>query len=138
MNGRTCTALLMAVLLAGCSHTGQRDDDLPLPERLAKMGYRQGEAVDAIQSYRVDGWQYLDKTHILLDDGPGRAHLVTFSRPCRNLNFSNTLGFSTTVGSLTRLDRIVSRDSSGFPEHCQIGELHRLEKVPKVGADSPR
>ncbi|TBU94422.1 DUF6491 family protein [Phytopseudomonas dryadis] len=119
--------------LAACSPSPLRDESLPLAERLASLGYRQGEPVEAIQGYRVDGWQYLDKTHIILDDGPGRAHLLTFSRPCRNLSFSNTLGFSTTVGSLTRLDRIVSQDGSGFPEHCLIGEMHRLEKLPKPG-----
>lgn len=126
--------LFAGLALAACSQSPVHDESLPLPERLAKLGYREGEPVDSIQSYRIDGWQYLDKTHIILDDGPGRAHLVTFSRPCRNLSFSNNLGFSTTVGSLTRLDRIVSRDSSGgFPEHCLIGELHRLERVPKPG-----
>lgn len=125
-------ALLVAgFALVACSQSPTRDESLPLPERLAHLGYQQGEPVNSIQGYRIDGWQYVDKTHIILDDGPGRAHLVTFSRPCRNLNFSNTLGFSTTVGTLTRLDRIVSSDSSGFPEHCLIGELHRLERVPK-------
>lgn len=134
MNRCRYTALaFVGLALAACSHSPARDESRTLPERLAYLGYQQGEPVNSIQGYRIDGWQYVDKTHIILDDGPGRAHLLTFSRPCRNLNFSNTLGFSTTLGTLTRLDRIVSSDSSGFPEHCLIGEMHRLEKVPRSG-----
>lgn len=124
---------LLTLLLGACAQSPARDENLPLEQRLASLGYRQGEVVDALQRFDIDGWQYLDKTHIILGDGPGRSYLVTFSRPCRNLNVSNGLGFSTTVGLLTRLDRIVSSDGSGFAEHCLIGELHRLEKVPKPG-----
>ncbi|SDH80719.1 hypothetical protein SAMN05216588_107254 [Pseudomonas flavescens] len=125
--------MLLTLLLGACAQSPARDESLPLEQRLAGLGYRQGEGVDAVQRVAIDGWQYLDKTHIILGDGPGRSYLITFSRPCRNLNFSNSLGFSTTVGSLTRLDRIVSSDGSGFAEHCLIGELHRLEKLPKPG-----
>jgi hypothetical protein len=107
---------------------------LPLEERLATLGYRQGEPVKSVWQIDIDGWQYLDKRHMVLGTGPGRTYLIEFSYPCRNLNFSNRIAYSTTVGTLTTLDKIVSIDSGGFPEHCLIGEIYRLEKVPRVKA----
>jgi len=131
LSRRVCLWCL-GVLLAGCGQHARYDESLPLDQRLAALGYQRGEAVRSIGSVDLDGWQYLDKQHLLLGRGPGRAYLLTFSRPCNNLHFSNTLGFTTTVGVLTRLDRVVSRDSSGFPEHCLIEQIHRLDRMPKT------
>ncbi|MDH1265081.1 DUF6491 family protein [Pseudomonas sp. GD03944] len=127
------SALCLATVLSACGHSPARDEGLPLDEHLSRLGYRQAEAVESVQRFDIDGWQYLDKQHIVVGHGPGRSYLLTFSRPCRNLSFSNTLGFSTTVGVLTRLDRVVSTDGSGFPEYCLIETIHRLEKVPRSG-----
>jgi len=126
--------LLSSLLLAACSQQSLRDESLPLEERLAALGYRQGEPVKSVWYVDIDGWQYLDKRHMVLGTGPGRAYLIEFSYPCRNLNFSNRIAYSTTVGSLTTLDKIVSTDSGGFPEHCLIGQIYRLEKLPRVKA----
>lgn len=126
--------LLASMLLSACSQQALRDETLPLAERLAVLGFRQGEPVKSVWQVDIDGWQYLDKSHMVLGSGPGRSYLVEFSHPCRNLNFSNRIGYSTTVGSLTALDKIVSIDTGGFPEHCLIGEIYRLEKVPRVKA----
>lgn len=126
--------LMAALLLAACSQQALDDESLPLEERLAMLGLRQGEPVKSVWQVDIDGWQYLDKRHMVLGTGPGRTYLVEFSYPCRNLNFSNLITYSTTVGSLTTLDKIVSTDSSGIAEYCLIGEIYRLEKLPKVKA----
>jgi hypothetical protein len=134
-NLKTAVSLLVsALLLAACGQQSLRDESLPLEERLATLGYRQGEPVKSVWQIDIDGWQYLDKRHMVLGTGPGRTYLIEFSYPCRNLNFSNRIAYSTTVGTLTTLDKIVSIDSGGFPEHCLIGEIYRLEKVPRVKA----
>lgn len=127
-------SLVASMFLAACSQQALRDETLPLADRLAMLGFRQGEPVKSVWRVDIDGWQYLDKSHMVLGTGPGRSYLVEFSYPCRNLNFSNLITYSTTVDSLTTLDKIVSTDSSGFPEYCLIGEIYRLEKVPKVEA----
>lgn len=126
--------LVSAQLLAACGQQSLRDESLPLEDRLATLGYRQGEPVKSVWRTDIDGWQYLDKRHMVLGTGPGRSYLVEFSYPCRNLNFSNLITYSTTVGALTTLDKIVSLDSGGFPEHCLIGNIYRLEKLPRVKA----
>lgn len=128
------SSLVASMFLAACSQQALRDETLPLADRLAMLGFRQGEPVKSVWRVDIDGWQYLDKSHMVLGTGPGRSYLVEFSYPCRNLNFSNLITYSTTVGSLTTLDKIVSTDSSGIPEYCLIGEIYRLEKVPKVKA----
>ncbi|MFV3304000.1 DUF6491 family protein [Pseudomonas sp. NY15181] len=126
-------AILLAAisLLAACSHSSLHDDQLPLDQHLEKLGLRQGDAVKSIPVRDTEGWQYLDKGHIVLGQSPGRRYLVTFSAPCNNLGFSNRLNISNTVGSVTTLDRIISVDSAGIPEPCLIGQLHELERVPK-------
>ncbi|MBO3274907.1 DUF6491 family protein [Pseudomonas schmalbachii] len=124
---------LLAVipLFAACSHSSLQDQNLPLDQHLAKLGYRQGETVKSVPYWYVDGWQYLDKSHITLGQGPGPAYLVEFSSPCNNLDNGSRLSFSTTVGALTKLDRIVSIDFAGIREACLIGEMYRLERIPK-------
>lgn len=126
--------LLVGALLAACGQQSLRDEALPLEDRLAALGYRQGEAVKSLWRTDIDGWQYLDKRHMVLGTGPGRSYLIEFSSPCRNLNFSNRISYSTTAGALTTLDKIVSIDSGGFPEHCLIGQIYRLEKLPRLKA----
>ncbi|MDF3932596.1 DUF6491 family protein [Pseudomonas citronellolis] len=122
--------LAALALLAGCAHSSLHDDELPLEAHLAKLGLRQGEAVKSIPVWDTQGWEYLDKGHIVLGQAPGRRYLVAFSSPCNNLSFSNRLNISNTVGAVTPLDRIVSVDSAGIPEPCLIGQLYRLERMP--------
>lgn len=129
-NVRSAAMLAVAVLLAACSQSGLRNDELPLDQHLERLGYRQGETVKSIPVWETQGWEYLDKGHIVLGHAPGRRYLVAFSSPCDNLSFSNRLNIGSTVGAVTRLDRILSYDSSGIPEPCLIGELYRLERIP--------
>lgn len=124
--------LLAAALLLACAQSPVRDESRSLDERLAGLGYRQGEPVDSILQYDIDGWEYLDPHHIVLGHRPGRAYLVELSSPCRNLAFGSPLGYSTTVGSLTKLDKIITTDVGGFPEHCLIRDIHRLERLEKA------
>ncbi|SDP20754.1 DUF6491 family protein [Pseudomonas jinjuensis] len=124
--------LLMAIPLFTACSSSPPSDQLPLDQHLAKLGYRQGEAVQSIPYWNFDGWQYLDKSHITIGQGPGPVYLVEFSAPCNNLGNSNRISTSTTVGSLTKLDRIISVDFAGIPEPCLIGDLYKLERVPKA------
>jgi hypothetical protein len=117
-------------LLAACAGQPYRDESLPLEERLAALGFRQGEAVDSIPRFNINGWQYLDNRHITLDSGVGRTFLIVFTTPCYNLNANNRIGYSTTGGSLTRLDKIISTDN-GMPQACLISDIYRLEKLSK-------
>lgn len=126
--------ILAYSLLIACGQTPLRDQSLPLDQHLAQLGYRQGEPLREVLIFNINGWEYLDKSHMALRTGPSRAVLVEFTRPCRNLAFSNTIGYSSINGSLSKRDKVVSGDGSGFIEHCLIEEIYRLEKVEKPSA----
>jgi uncharacterized lipoprotein YmbA len=66
--------LVSALLLAACSQQPLRDESLPLEERLATLGYHQGELVKSVWYVNVHAWQYLDKRHMVL--GSGRDALI--------------------------------------------------------------
>lgn len=121
------TSILGVVMIAGCTTTAHEGETTA--EHLARLGYEQGEALESIRRYDISGWGYIDRQHITLDGGPGRRYLISFRSPCNNLAFGNTLAYSTTVGALTRLDKIISIDTGGLPEHCPIDRIYKLEKV---------
>lgn len=127
-------AMLLAstlLCLSACSQTPLEEEPplRPLAERLAQLGYQQAEPIDAIQRYDIERWQYLDPQHILVDSGPQRAFLIRFVRPCRNLRFDNAMGYTDTLGRLTRHDKVLSAGTSGVPESCLIDELFRLKRL---------
>jgi len=112
---------VLLCLLAACARQPYLDESLPLEDRLAQLGLRQGEAVDSILEVAP---------HITLDSGVGRNFLIAFTNPCYNLKANNRIGYSTTGGSLTRLDKIISVDN-GMPQACLVGDIYRLEKIAK-------
>ena len=121
----------MCLFLTGCAGGEVPDENLPYDQRLAKMGYQQMEPVKEVRTHLISGWQPVDEHHMVLDAGPGRGFLVEFSRPCRSLKFGSRIAYSTTLGRLTRLDRIMVSDTPSFPEACLIEELYRLERIKK-------
>ncbi|WP_457787816.1 DUF6491 family protein [Pseudomonas sp. PL-6] len=123
-------ALSLALALGACTQR-PAPEALPLDERLQQLGYRQGESLRSVLRHDLDGWQYLDKQHLLFGRGPGRAYLVSFTRPCNNLNFSSLLSYRTTLGMLTPLDHILVHDQGGFAEPCLIDEIHALERIAR-------
>ncbi|MGY4532121.1 hypothetical protein ACVW0Y_001245 [Pseudomonas sp. TE3786] len=126
ITGLTC----LLGLLAACAQQPYLDESLPLEERLALLGLRQGDAVNSIAGININGWQPLDTRHITLDAGVGRDYLIVFSRPCYNLNANNRIGYSASGGTLTRFDKIVSIDN-GMRQSCPIGDIYLLEKLAK-------
>lgn len=123
--------LMGAVPLAACSPLATRDEPLALEARLASLGYRQAEPVRAVAHAEIDGWRYLDRRHMVLGLGPGRAYLLEFASPCRNPNVNDLIGYSARGGALTPRDKLVSTDSAGLGEHCLIGQIYRLERLRK-------
>ncbi|MDR6233142.1 DUF6491 family protein [Pseudomonas oryzihabitans] len=123
------TALLLAaaVLLAGCA---ARPFGPPtLDDRLAELGYRQGAPVDTILGFDLSGWHYLDSRHLALGTGLGRAYLVDFVVPCRNLAAGNRLGYRSRAAGLRPGDFLVSTDARGSRLDCPIGGLYRLDPL---------
>lgn len=113
------------LLLAGC--VGRPFAPPTLDDRLADLGYRQGAAVDTILGFDLSGWHYLDTRHLALGTGLGRAYLVDFAVPCRNLAAGNRLGYRSRAAGLRPDDFLVSTDARGNRLECPIGGLYRLD-----------
>lgn len=130
---KTPLLILVVALLAGCASSERvRNAELPLDQHLAKLGLSQGAPVDSVTRYDIDDWDYLDKRHIVLGRAPGRRYLLEFTRDCDRLDFSSTIGYSSTVGLLTHLDHITVFDGmGGVPQTCQIEKLYQLERLDK-------
>jgi hypothetical protein len=120
-------ALLGLVLLAGCA---VRPFGPPtLDDRLAELGYRQGAPVATILGFDLSGWRYLDSRHLALGTGLGRAYLVDFAVPCRNLAAGNRLGYRSRAAGLQAGDALVSTDARGNRLECPIAGLSRLDPL---------
>lgn len=119
--------LVAVVLLAGCA--GRPFATATLDDRLADLGYRQGAVLDTILGFDLSGWHYLDTRHLALGTGLGRAYLVDFAVPCRNLATGNRLGYRSRAAGLRPGDFLVSTDTRGNRIECPIGGLYRLDPL---------
>ena len=119
-------ALAIGFSVASCAHQGA---PLSLEQQLAERGYTQGEAVRDIQNYRVDGWNYLDSQHLIINTGPSDRYLVTLRTHCHALSSTESIVFTDTAGRLTRFDSVVVEDSAGLRRDCPIEALEKLQKL---------
>ena len=119
--------LLPAVLMVACATASNRPPNFE--QRLADNGYVLGEQVERIMQYRLDGWSYLDPTHLIMQTGPSTQYLVSLAYRCSDLGSAEDIAFTTTAGQLTRYDSLLVNSAGGVVERCYIQSLRRLEKV---------
>lgn len=100
-----------------------------LGAKLSELGYEQGEKVDRIEHYRVNGWNYIDDQHIVIYAGPGNRFLITTLNDCRDLSSTENIGFTTTTSSLTKFDKLVVRGAGGMVQNCPITQINALTKT---------
>lgn len=114
------------VAFSGLAHAEPTQN---LSGRLNKLGYEQGEIVDRVEHYRVNGWNYIDDQHIVIYAGPGNRFLITTLNYCRDLSSAENIGFTTTTSSLTKFDKLVVRGAGGIVQNCSITEIRTLTKT---------
>jgi len=119
-------AWLIGALL-GCATSAE--SPLTVYQELDKRDLRIAEPVDRIQNYRISGWNYLDREHLILLDGVNRKYLVTLDRPCYGLQTNEVIAHTSTTSVLTTFDKFLVRDVGNVVEQCYIESLHRLEKT---------
>ncbi len=117
------TAIFSSTVYAG-------SDDTFLT-KLNELGYEQGETVDRVEHYRVNGWNYIDDRHIVIYAGPGHRFLITTLTDCRDLSSAENIGFTTTTNSLTKFDKLIVRGVGGIVENCALSEIRSLIKLRK-------
>ena len=105
------------------------DWGLTLEERLAKRSYKIGAPVERIQNYKLDGWNHVDREHLIIISDPSRYYLVSLNNSCYNLVTAEDIAITSTAGQLTRFDHLLVRDNSNFLQRCYISSLHELHKL---------
>ncbi|MDB6061588.1 MAG: hypothetical protein JWM78_1691 [Verrucomicrobiaceae bacterium] len=125
--GLFTSAILLGDVIAGS--VALADEASTLDTKLTKLGYAQGDVVDNIRDYRIDGWNYLDDKHIMIYSGASSRTLITLQTSCYELSGAENLGFSTTARNLTKFDKVVVRGPGGIPRQCQISEIRQLNST---------
>ncbi len=134
----TChSTVVLAFLLAACAGPGSGEPPLTLEQRLQSSGLRQGESVSVIRGFRLSSWTYLDETHIQVSSAIGDDYLITFHMPCWGLQTADAIAHTSTVGALSRHDRILARSAS-MPVNCSIRDIHALEPISKTDPQGER
>ena len=103
-----------------------------LADKLAKQHLVQGEVVDSINNYTLDGWNYVDDNHIVINTGPSKRYLITLMSSCHDLSSVDNIAFTTTVNRLTKFDKLMVRGISGMVQHCPITQINELTKTKKA------
>jgi hypothetical protein len=117
---------LAAALLAACASGPPRVDTNQTLERYQSYA---GEPVDRFSFTRIDSWEALDDSHIVLRSGRD-GYLLTVYATCRDLRYANAIGVVSAMGhTLSRFDKIkVGRDT------CPIREIRPLD-IGQMKAD---
>lgn len=101
-----------------------------LEQKLAQQGYRLNGSVARVQNYSIDGWHFVDDTHLVFSAGPSRDFLITTLTPCSSLRGADQIGFTSTGTEVTTFDKIVVR-AIGFTDQCPIKSIDELKRVKK-------
>ena len=68
------------------------------------------EPVDSFYlQHRLDGWRAVDEDTLLVWATPFRPYLIELTRRSPDLRFSETIGVTSTVGTVTRFDSVLVR-----------------------------
>jgi len=114
-------ASLAPALLAACSAFGPRESDAQVLSRYVEHA---GPPIEKFTYLgRIDGWQSLSRTQLLLHTGVNSAYLLTAAQPCSNLRFANAIG-------ITRTGQTVSRRFDSVlvgKERCMITQIRPVD-----------
>jgi len=138
MNTRTLLLLVViSLLLLGCGGApavvGDRSAGAPggeavLADRLDELGYSSKTEIKRLSNFRLNGWSYVDAYHVIINAGPSRNYLVRFRVRCYDLRQAQSVGFSTTVGSISRGDKMIVRDFGERLQDCWVDSIFELTR----------
>lgn len=120
----------IALALGACAATPEAATGPTLDQKLEKLGYKQGDSVQSIIHYSIDGWNFIDDEHLVFNSGPSRDYLITTLVPCHGLRGADKIAFTTTSMDVTTLDKLIVRDA-GFSDQCPIKSIHELKRIKK-------
>lgn len=133
VRNRTWLAIALAVLLGACATPNEGPKPLGLDQQLSELDYVMGPPIDRIRNYQLSGWNYVDNYHFIMRAGVRDHYLITLRSYCPDLSTATSIGFTTTVGSLSTADAVLVRGPGNILDRCRIRYINRLEKVQREG-----
>jgi len=124
---KSIAAAALLLMLNACRSGPQ--EAMPLEAHLLQHGYTIKGPAGQVQAFRINGWNDIDRTHVILWASVRKPYLVTTMAPCDGLRYAETLAFTTTTGNLTRFEKLIVRPSAGYLEQCAIKEIDELERL---------
>lgn len=121
----TVAALASMLALGGCA-TGTGLDDAG---RLALYRAHAGEPANSF-SYlgRLNGWTPLGDSALAVWTRPGEAWLLELEGPCQDLEFTPSIGLTSTVSRVhARFDKVIVPNRNRIDMPCHIREIRPLD-----------
>ncbi len=119
--------LIAAAFLVACTTTPA--EPVSVDQRLADKGYEVSERIGRIPNFRLNGWSYVDRKHVIMTSGVRDRYLVTLKSNCPDLDSAMNIAYSTTAGALTDKDRLTVKVRGGVAHNCLIDRLHTLQET---------
>lgn len=116
-----------ALLLAGCASVPQKTAE-PSAELQRYLNHA-GEPVDSFSVFgHVSGWNSLDDKRLVVWTGVNDAYLISVDDTCLNLEFAQTIGLTSAVGTRVHTDFDYVRFNDGFQgQRCRITEIRPVD-----------
>ncbi|MGK0498405.1 MAG: hypothetical protein ACJAYG_000032 [Oceanicoccus sp.] len=89
----TLPIALLAVIVGGCSGI---DDTSAQPTISPGLLAILGPAVKQIESYSLNGWNYINPQALIINSSPNRDYLVTLRNRCHELSNQKIIGTTAT------------------------------------------
>ena len=125
----------MAVLTAFAGSQAQAKSPQEHPKdvqnQLADLNFQVGDQVDKIFEFRMDGWKFLNRKHIIVLGGESQSYLVTLKHSCHGLSLPTTivLAFTSKKNQLTRNDNFQLNNKGQTIDYCTVKSVHELEQI---------
>lgn len=141
MNIRTLMPVVaVSMLLVACAGApavvGSRSAGAPggeetLAKRLDEMGYSDKKEIRRLSNFRLNGWNYVDNYHVVINFSPRKHYLIQFRTACYDLRSASSIGFKTTMSSVSRGDRLIVRDMGDWHQDCWVEAIYELTRKPR-------
>jgi hypothetical protein len=115
---------------AGCATTGA-PPKVAMNPKLERYRPYLGAPVERIVSFKLDNWESVSRSQVILWTGINEAYLVSVRAPCMDLDNSERIAVTSTASSITRFEKIIVGRNG---EQCWINEIRPID-VARMKAD---
>ena len=108
------------LVLTACASAGPRER---MAARLAEFERHAGAPVEDFRFWSMDSWEALGRETLVVWTRPNEAWLLRVDTPCRDIEWANTIGLTSSVGRVhTRFDSVVFEH-----QRCRINEIRPVD-----------